>query len=111
MSVSPQRLDAWGPALDLLSPEEKKSSLQRYTPSQALTGKDITIVEVIVQAVQDKRKLCDQGRWAFTTISGCRIIVRDVLDRMATWVNKFKKVGDTLKQYDPHHDKYMATGN
>lgn len=44
-----------------------------------------------------------QERWAFTTISGRRIILRDVLDKIAIWVNKFKEVGDTIMQFDPHH--------
>lgn len=68
-----------------------------------MTGKDSGVVDAILQAIQDKRKLCMQRRWVFTTISGRRIIIRDVLDKIATWVNKFKEIGDAIMQYDPHH--------
>lgn len=102
MSGGPQRPNPWDRAFDSLSPKEQ-SSIQYYAPNNSLTAKDSTVVEAILQAVQDKRKLCMQKRWSFTTISGSRVIIRDVLDKIAIWVNKFKEVGDVVMQYDPLH--------
>lgn len=101
MSGNPQR-DPWGCAFDSLSPEER-NLFQYFAPNNSLTGKDFGVVEAILQTIQDKRKLCMERRWAFTTISGRRIIIRDVLDKIATWVNRFKEIGDAIMQYDPHH--------
>lgn len=102
MSGKPQRPDLWGPAFALLSPKEQ--SFIRYDVLNTnSTAKDITIVEATLEAIQDKRKLCMQKRWTFTTISGRRIIIRDVLDKIATWLNRFKEVGDVLMQYDPSY--------
>ena len=32
-----------------------------------------------------------------------RIIVRDLADKLISWISKFVAVGDTLMQYDPGH--------
>lgn len=42
-------------------------------------------------------------RWRFKRISGDEVILRDVFEKIVTWVNKFKDFGDIAMQYDPGH--------
>jgi hypothetical protein len=42
-----------------------------------------------------------QRRWKFKKSNGEDVILRDVLEKMAKWVNKFKELGDIVAQTDP----------
>lgn len=63
----------------------------------------VETVNEALQAVQAKQRTCLQKRWTRKTNSGRRIIIRDVLDKIAFWINKFKEIGDIAVQYDPTH--------
>jgi len=39
----------------------------------------------------------------FVDRSGKTVLVRDVLDKLTIWINKFIAIGDTIVQYDPGH--------
>jgi hypothetical protein len=54
-------------------------------------------------AVTNERKEeCIKKRWK-VSIKGRTIILSDLLEKVAVWVNKFVAVGDTAVQYDPGH--------
>lgn len=42
-------------------------------------------------------------RWKYTKPNGDTIIVRDVLEKIVRWIEKFKDTGDIIVQYDPSH--------
>jgi hypothetical protein len=52
--------------------------------------------------VDEKKKACLKGRWTYKK-GNKEIIIRDQLEKVVEWVNKFKEVGDTAIQYDPVH--------
>jgi hypothetical protein len=49
-----------------------------------------------------KKRLTDRA-WSFKRSSGEKVIVRDVLGKVAKWVNLVKQVGDFAVQFDPGH--------
>lgn len=42
-------------------------------------------------------------RWKYTKPNGDTIIVRDVLEKIVRWIEKFKDTGDIIIQYDAGH--------
>ena len=63
----------------------------------------LAILKDVVVAVGEKKELCLNRRWRFRRRSGEYVVLRDVLEKMVTWVRKFQEVGDTAVQYDPVH--------
>lgn len=61
------------------------------------------ILEDILFAVNEKKRLCLERRWKFTNSKGNVVIVRDLFEKMIKWVSKFKEVVDVAVQYDPSH--------
>jgi hypothetical protein len=62
----------------------------------------LAILEGVLKAVDEKKQACLKGRWKYKK-DNKEIIIRDQLEKMVEWVNKFKEVGDTAIQYDPVH--------
>lgn len=72
---------------------------------QRLTAFNISKLEVlndILEAAKSKKAEALEGRWKFTH-NGQTYIVRDYLEKIIVWVEKFKIVGDQAIQYDPAH--------
>ncbi|WYZ34724.1 hypothetical protein EsH8_I_001000 [Colletotrichum jinshuiense] len=61
-----------------------------------------TSVDELLAATAKARDSLDTRSWSFTR-NGKKVIVRDVLAKVAKWVNHFKEVGDIAVQYDPVH--------
>lgn len=57
----------------------------------------------MLKAAEDKKQEALRKRLKFKNAHGEVIIVRDLLEKIAGWVNKFKERGDTVVQYDPVH--------
>jgi hypothetical protein len=53
-------------------------------------------------AAQEKQKLCEDRRWAFT-IGGHIVRLRDEADKVLLWLDRFKQVGDIFVNADPIH--------
>ncbi|KAF4630251.1 hypothetical protein G7Y89_g7884 [Cudoniella acicularis] len=86
---------AWEKAVDKLSDEDKKSI--DFTQTNKLD-----ILKDVLAAVQEGKQKCIKKRWKYR--KGDRdIIIRDKLEKIVTWVNKFKEAGDMITQYDPVH--------
>ncbi|KAH6889612.1 hypothetical protein B0T10DRAFT_486475 [Thelonectria olida] len=49
-----------------------------------------------------KTRMVDKS-WGYTRKDGRKVFMRDIVARVAKWVNHFKEVGDTIVQYDPAH--------
>jgi hypothetical protein len=62
----------------------------------------LAILRDVLRAVDEKKRTCLENRLKYTK-GNKEIIIRDQLEKVVEWVNKFKEVGDTAVQYDPGH--------
>ena len=62
-----------------------------------------SLQEAVLKDAEDKRALSMRKRWKYTKPNGDTIIVRDVLEKIVRWIEKFKETGDIIVQYDPGH--------
>ncbi|KAM0541390.1 hypothetical protein ACHAPJ_013263 [Fusarium lateritium] len=83
----------WGQAFDSLSGELKA------TLNQATTHKR-DILAAVLNAAENQRTISLRKRWKFKRSNGEVVIVRDILEKIAKWVDCFKAVGDTAVQFD-----------
>src|SRR5437764_3167429 len=86
----------WDRAVELLTKEEKQQ-IDFSRPDK------LAILDDILAAVEEKKKLCVEKSWKYKKSNGETIILRDVFEKMIKWMNKFKEVGDMMVQYDPGH--------
>jgi hypothetical protein len=63
----------------------------------------LVILKDVLAAVEAKKQRCMEKRWKYTKHNRDVVILRDVFEKMAGWVNKFKEVGDLAVQYDTAH--------
>lgn len=62
----------------------------------------LAILDDVLATVVEKKQLCIEKQWKYK--KGSReIVIRDQLEKLVVWVNKFKEVGDIAVQYDPGH--------
>jgi hypothetical protein len=88
----------WDEALQTL-PEEDRSL---YSQILAKGTGHRDVLEDVLNSTLSKKEECKKKRWK-VVIKGKTIILRDLLEKMAGWVNKFIAVGDSVVQYDPGH--------
>ena len=62
----------------------------------------LAVLTQTLEAVERKKRLCLEKRWKYTN-HGKEIIIRDQLEKVVVWVEKFKAVGNTAIQYDAGH--------
>jgi predicted nicotinamide N-methyase len=67
--------------------------------TQVLTS----LQDAVLKNAEAKRMQSLRKRWKYTKPNGDTIIVRDVLEKIARWVDKFRETGDIIVQYDPGH--------
>ncbi|KAI4594346.1 hypothetical protein KJ359_008370 [Pestalotiopsis sp. 9143b] len=84
----------WKKAYDSLD-EKLRASI-----SGARTGRN-DILRAVIQTADQKREICIHKQWKFKLPSGEVIIIRDVVEKIAKWVNAFVAVGNVAVQYDP----------
>ncbi|KZF24380.1 ankyrin [Xylona heveae TC161] len=53
--------------------------------------------------VKDKKQECLNKRWVFRKRNQDEVMIRDIFEKIARWINKFKEIGDVVIQYDPGH--------
>ncbi|KAI9853467.1 MAG: hypothetical protein M1824_001230 [Vezdaea acicularis] len=84
----------WQRAIETLSKEDRRSL-------DVDEGEDLDISGLLAD-IDAKKQECIAKRWKFK--KGDReVIIRDQLEKIIVWVNKFKEVGDVAMQYDPSH--------
>ena len=86
----------WKKALDTL-PLELRNSLDLSKASQTY------ILSQALKEAQDERQVCMQKCLTLKKRNGETIILRDVIEKIIGWVEKFIAVGDAAIQYDPAH--------
>ncbi|KAI0186445.1 hypothetical protein F4808DRAFT_128352 [Astrocystis sublimbata] len=97
-SLRPNAEDLWETAVATLSEQDKTAlalNLGRTDRSQAIAES--------LKLTDDASKKCSDKAWRFRRRSGEEVVARDVLAKVARWINHFKAVGDTLVQYDAAH--------
>jgi hypothetical protein len=85
----------WEKAVEALDDEDK-----RYVDFNQ-EGK-LAILKDVLNAAEEKKRTCLEKRWKYKK-GDKEIIIRDQLEKVVEWVNKFKEIGDNAVQYDPAH--------
>lgn len=67
------------------------------------------IATSILKEAEKKKNLCLQKRWR-VGVRGKTIVLRDVLDKIITWVSQFRAAIDVAAQYDPTAASLPWTG-
>jgi hypothetical protein len=92
-------VDLWNEAIQLLSSEEKTTILNHSSTTPATLNTD---VDTLLKAAQEKREICEKKRWTLK-FRGKEVMMRDVVDRICTWLDNFKQIGDIIVNVDPIH--------
>jgi hypothetical protein len=86
--------DRWGKAMQTLSDDEKRNI--------DFDGQDeLSVLRSLLEAVENHKMICIQRRWKYTQGNGEVVVLRDLLEKIAAWVARFKEIGDMATQYDP----------
>ncbi|KAH6983300.1 hypothetical protein BKA56DRAFT_671994 [Ilyonectria sp. MPI-CAGE-AT-0026] len=95
-SLSPTNDDLWAAAVGTLGEElTSQIDFNQETKQNALSE--------LLAATEEARACLVDRSWSFKRKNGEKVIVRDVLAKVAKWVSHFKEVGDIAVQYDPVH--------
>ena len=86
----------WNKALDTLGVELRNSlDLTKANPGNVLS--------LVLKEARKKKQVCVQKCWTLKKRNGETIILRDVVEKIIVWVEKFIAVGDAAMQYDTVH--------
>ena len=88
--------DLWSKALNTLSVELRKS----LDLTKASCG--YVLSKALKEAIE-KKQICIQKCWTLKKRNGETIILRDIIEKIIIWVEKFIAVGDAAMQYDTAH--------
>lgn len=84
----------WQQALDSLG-ETTKEHLRLISTNK------IDVLSAVLREAKEARQHCIRKNWKFKKPNGDTIILRDVLEKIIKWVDRFRVVGDVAIQYDP----------
>jgi hypothetical protein len=58
---------------------------------------------ILLDSVIKKQADCRAKQWQCRKPNGHKVYVRDILEKVAFWVDKVKETGDIIVQFDPVH--------
>jgi hypothetical protein len=93
--------DLWLEALGKLLSEERKA-VETLIPSQRGVHETTQLLDQVKDAVQQQGDKHSEKRWTIT-FRGQQVVLRDKVQKVLVWVDKFKEIGDTVVIYDPVH--------
>ncbi|KAI1822615.1 hypothetical protein F4861DRAFT_550622 [Xylaria intraflava] len=96
LSLRPNTEDLWESAVATLS-QEDRNSLDFDRPDR------LQIIAESLKLTDVATAECKAKAWRFKRKSGEEVVARDVLAKIARWMNHLVAVGDTVVQYDPAH--------
>ena len=96
MSHNRRSENLWDKALEALSDNDKK----QINFGQHDKG---AILNSLLEVVEEKKRACADNLWKYKKQNGEIVPLRDILEKVARWVDKFREVGDVAVQYDPSH--------
>ena len=86
-------------ALQLLS-DSDRTVLQVYTSSKT---SDVTLaLEQALAAAMEKQRCCNEKRWKII-FNGRTVILKEEADKVISWLDRFKAVGDVAANANPVH--------
>ncbi|KAJ9155746.1 1-alkyl-2-acetylglycerophosphocholine esterase [Pleurostoma richardsiae] len=88
--------DMWAEAIQKLTKEDR----DRLKILDDMSRDPHAVVCDVLAATNEKKDDCLRKRWSIV-LKGQTIILRDVFEKIAVWVNKFMAIGDLAVQYDP----------
>ena len=94
-STSPREL-LWQQAFARVEPHVQATLVDAKTSKR-------DVVAALMKTVEEKRTWSIRRQWKFKTPNGRVIILRDVLEKIAKWLDRFKGAVDAAVQYDPVH--------
>jgi hypothetical protein len=89
----------WAEALEKLEPDEQTAV--QSLPTSPGTSIAPTIDE-IRESIVKQGELHEEKKWTIE-IGGKTVVLRDKVQKIVAWLNKFKEVGDIISSYDPVH--------
>lgn len=66
---------------------------------QIINTTKLANLQAVLQEAEKVKSLAIQNQWR-VSLRGKEIILRDVVDKIISWVNRFKAVGDAAVQFD-----------
>jgi hypothetical protein len=87
-------MDLWAQAVAQLDVADQKGA--DFGPADKPA-----ILADVLEEVLKKQRTCRERKLRYRTASGKTIILFDVFEKIARWVNKLKEIGDAVMQYDP----------
>ena len=63
----------------------------------------LEVIAELLELTNDAKQRCVGRAWRLRRKDGETVIVRDLLGKVARWIDQFKQVGDIAVQYDPIH--------
>jgi len=88
--------DLWNEAIKVLRPDdEEQIRLEK--------ANKITVLSEVLTAAIEKRERCKDRQWKFKKRDGTVIVLRDVFDKITSWLKKLENIGDFVSQLDPVH--------
>jgi hypothetical protein len=86
----------WAKAVEALSDSDKQQIDFSRLDKRA-------VLNDLLGVVEEKKRRCTEQSWKYKKKDGEVVILRDSLEKVVNWVNKFREVGDEAVQYDPSH--------
>jgi hypothetical protein len=84
-------------ALELLG-EQEQAMIKEH-----ITTEDIdSVLHDALMAAREKKKICESKRWTFS-FRGCIVRLQDEADKIISWLNRFKQMGNIAVNADPIH--------
>jgi hypothetical protein len=96
MSSQSSSQTLWEKALATIDPD-----LQAAIDFKSTAKTDVAAAAL--RTAKEKRDICLRKRWRYRKSDGKDLILRDLLDKIVGFLDKFIAVGDVAVQYDPAH--------
>ena len=97
VEAAPWKQDLWIQARRFLKDEEISLLDSAGGGADVSTG-----LNGLLQLAAEKRRLSEEKAWKLH-FGGRRIVIKDVANKIVSWLDSFKEVGDIVAQADPIH--------
>ena len=82
------------------------ASLRKTVPISPPTLATTAVLSEVLSLVEEKQTRSLEKRGKFKKPSGEVVILRDLFEKTAKWLHKFREIGDVVAQYDPVHTPF-----
>lgn len=93
MSLQVSNTNYWQKAYDSLS-----SELQANFQDAEIGNRDV--LEAVLKTAEEKREVCLRRKWRFTLPVGRVVIVREVVEKITSWIQSFIAASDPTIQHN-----------